>query len=78
MTRHEEVVRMRVIIPPGQSRSAVSSYIALSRTEVRDLRDALDLVLAIGGAPCHVRVEWEGGETDVTVNLELTENSHIR
>ncbi|GAA1580222.1 hypothetical protein GCM10009789_37540 [Kribbella sancticallisti] len=66
---------MRVLVPPGQTRSAVTSYVALSRAEVRDLRDALGLVLAIGGAPCHIRVEWEGGETDVTLELELTENS---
>jgi hypothetical protein len=69
------MIRMRVVIPPGQSRSAVSSYIALSRTEVRELRDALDLVLATGGAPCHIHVQWEGGETDVTLTLQLTENS---
>ena len=69
----KEVVHMRVVIPPGQRISAVSSYVSLSRTEACELRDALDLVMAAGTSPCHVRVSWGDYETDVTLTLDLTD-----
>ena len=66
---------MQIVVPPGQTLASLFSYVALSRTEARELRDALDLVVATGGAPCHISVLWEGLESDVTLTLELTEDS---
>ena len=65
---------MRVVIPPGQSMLAISSYVALTPTEAEELRDALDLVLMTGIAPCDISILWDGFETDVSLTLELAED----
>lgn len=62
---------MRIVIPPGQRLPEVSADVAISRTEVIELRDALDLVLASGSSGWNVDVEWAEIVAFVTLTLEM-------
>jgi hypothetical protein len=63
------VIEVQIVVPPGQGLS--SAFVALSRTEAGDLRDALDLMLTTGSSGWHAYLSVGGYETDVSLILEM-------